>query len=380
MRPKRALNIFGNNGWGGGAYLACEVAKDLLSKGWQVDFLSTDAQANAKFREIDGVRVLEHIDLPRDIRPIAQLRSFFKLRKFLKKAKYDVVQTFNSAPSVVGRFAAKSVGVKTILHHQAGWNSPYAGVVMAPVYKRIESASSKAATYALCCGNAEHDTGIELGIPSTKLKVIRNGIDLAPFTNTELLEKGKELRHDLGYSPQDRLFVSTCRLSSIKDIPTMLKAFRLVVNERADSHLLIAGSGPEEANIRSLTSELGLQDRVKLLGAMPSVLPLLFAGDVFITTTIREGLSISIIEALAAGLPVVASDIPANRELIAPEATGLLCAVGDSDSFAEAMISLAANPQLGRAIGVRAKRFAHQEFDITRFVNETVAVYENRAA
>jgi glycosyltransferase involved in cell wall biosynthesis len=140
---------------------------------------------------------------------------------------------------------------------------------------------------------------------------------------------------------------------------------------------LLVGAGPEELELRSRAAQLGLGERVRFLGERRDVPELLAASDVFVLpSSIREGLSISLLEAMAAERPVVVTDIGGNREVVQNEQTGLVVPPADGEALAQALVRLLTDRRLARILAGAARSRLDAEFGVRRMVEETEALYE----
>ncbi len=196
------------------------------------------------------------------------------------------------------------------------------------------------------------------GIPGHRVGVIYNGIDLAPYATPAA--DCASLRRQLGLANEDFVVIQVARLVPIKDHATALRCFRQVAAQVPRARFLVVGEGPEDAAVRASAEECGLQHRVLMLGLRSDVPRLLAAADVFLLSSINEGIPLTVIEAMAAGLPVVATDVGGVAEVVRDGETGLLAPAGDDAALAGHVLRLAADPatrdHMGRA--GRARAFA----------------------
>ena len=172
-------------------------------------------------------------------------------------------------------------------------------------------------------------------VPSTKAEVVHNGIDLAPF---EGLPDVVTARRDLGL-PADAFIVGTVgRLAAVKRQDVLLRGFARLVANRPSSHLLIVGEGANRAGLESLAAALGISSKVTFAGYASRPERFLAAMDVFALTSDSEGMPLSILEAWAAGKPVVASRVGGVPELIEDGRNGLLVPAGDDVALADRLV------------------------------------------
>jgi glycosyltransferase involved in cell wall biosynthesis len=166
--------------------------------------------------------------------------------------------------------------------------------------------------------------------------------------------------------------VHVARLNRIKDQGTLLRAARLVADTLSGFTLDIVGDGPMHDEVHALAAELGLGDVVRFHGFRDDIGAVLATADLFVLSSLSEGISITLLEAMAAALPVVATDVGGNREVVLPEETGLLVPAGDAAALAEAMVAILTDPPRARRLGAGGLARVSRDFSIAR----TVAAYE----
>ena len=197
-------------------------------------------------------------------------------------------------------------------------------------------------------------------IPAERVGVIHNGIDPSLYSSAHGWRTAT--RRNLGVSDDDVVMLQVARLDRMKDHATAIRTLRRVLLRRSDVKLVIAGDGPEFSTIREMVRQDGLESHVRLLGPRSDVARLLAAADLFLLTSIAEGVPLAIIEAMAAGLPVVATDVGGVAEVVADGETGLIASPGDDARLAQRLLQLAADPALRRTLGQRGRRRAETFF------------------
>jgi glycosyltransferase involved in cell wall biosynthesis len=194
------------------------------------------------------------------------------------------------------------------------------------------------------------------GFPAARVGVIFNGIDMYQFT----VRRDREaVRRELGLGPENLVILQVARLDPLKDHATAIRVINHLAHRNPDSRLILVGQGPEETAIREKVEAWGLTDRVRFLGLRTDVARLLSAADLFLLTSVSEGIPLVLIEAMAAGLPVVSTDVGGVGEVVEDGRTGLLAPSGDDGALAEKVLLLARDPaeceRMGRAGRVRAE-------------------------
>jgi L-malate glycosyltransferase len=212
------------------------------------------------------------------------------------------------------------------------------------------------------------------GIPASRVGVIYNGIDLAAFANG--VADRLPVRREIGAGPGDFVILQVARLDPLKDHATAVDAFAEVARRRPDARLVLVGEGPELPRIEEAIARHGLASRVRLLGLRTDVARLLRAADLFLLTSVSEGVPLTVIEAMAAGLPVVATRVGGVSEVVEDGATGLLAPPGDAAALAEKVLTLADNCGLRVQMGARGRTRAAARFSETKMLAAYEHLYE----
>lgn len=214
------------------------------------------------------------------------------------------------------------------------------------------------------------------GIPGRRIRVIYNGIPVERFRRDE--EARCRLRAAWGLSPGDFVVLQVARLDRLKDHPTAIRAAHRLRNESL--RWLFVGDGPERAAIESEITRLGLQGRVRLLGERRDIPELLSAADAFVLTSISEGIPVTVLEAMAAGLPVAATRVGGLPELVREGETGLLVAPSDPEGVAQALRVIMADRDRAAAWGRAGRKLVEDRFSESRMHAEYRRLLEEMIA
>lgn len=216
------------------------------------------------------------------------------------------------------------------------------------------------------------------GIPAKRVRVIYNGIDLAAFRDA--VHPRHELRREMGVDPDDVVILQVARFDPIKDHATALRALVRVVRRHPSVRLVLAGEGPERPAIEELVRRNELETFVRFLGLRTDVARLLAAADLCLLTSVSEGIPLTLIEAMAAGLPVVATRVGGVEEVVQNGSTGFLALPSDDNLLAELICRLIQDPALRRQLGERGHERAEALFseiemhlDYTRLYREILS-------
>jgi glycosyltransferase involved in cell wall biosynthesis len=198
-------------------------------------------------------------------------------------------------------------------------------------------------------------------LPADRIDVIYNGRDLRVYSPVRSLRD--EVRDELGLSHDAIVIIQVARLNRLKDYPTALRVMGRLKSESPKTVLVIVGEGEERQHVQSLVKELDLTASVRLLGERNDVSRLLQAADLFLLTSVSEGIPLTLIEAMAAALPCVATRVGGVPEIVSDGETGFLANPGDEHELARHILRLGADPQLRECAGRAAMARVLSRFD-----------------
>ncbi|MHA1268002.1 MAG: glycosyltransferase family 4 protein, partial [Candidatus Helarchaeota archaeon] len=314
---------------------------------------------------------------PREISLKDDLIAFFKLFFLLHKERYDVVHTYTATPGFLGRLSAFFTRIPAIFHHQAGWTvTEYSTLKEKLIYYPLETLAVFLSTKSICVSHAVRKQANRFKLmPSKKLVTICNGIDPTPF----LRPPTNDIRAELNVPKDCILIGNTGRLARQKDNISLVRAMPILMKllPNKNIQLLLIGDGPERPKIIELIQKANLQNVVKLLGFRKDIPNILANIDVFVSPSLWEGLSISIMEAMAAAKPIVATNILPNKELIKHEETGLVVDPDSPEQIAEAIFRFIQSPELAQKCGQSARKLLLKDYTIDRMFQETWNLYED---
>ncbi|MGH7201893.1 MAG: glycosyltransferase [Planctomycetaceae bacterium] len=213
------------------------------------------------------------------------------------------------------------------------------------------------------------------GIAAERVEVIYNGIGLDEFQRADAGSRGV-VRREIGMADEDFMIIQVARLDHLKDHQTAIRALERVVAVSGTARLVLVGDGPERGRITAEIEQRGLQGAVRLLGLRQDVPRLLAAADLCLLTSISEGIPLTLIEAMAAELPVVATDVGGVREVVEASETALLAASGDDAEIAAAVLRLQADETRRRRMGARGRRRAWNLFSESQMHAAYAALYD----
>lgn len=349
----KALHIVGDSRYGGVVRIILGLARVAKSDGWQIDVLATDPAVQAALqRQAVGVVNLDVIR--REIRPFRDLAGLFRLRNFLRRAGYDIVHTHTSKGGFVGRLAARMAGVPIIVHTMHGFaiheqSAPWAR----SAYAALERVASRWCDRIVSVSRFHRDWALDLRIcRPEQIHAIPNGITPDPVNRS--LNAG-EFRRTLGLNERDFFILSPTRLAWDKGLQYLIEAAALLPGANSGYRAVIAGDGPARAGLEEMARARGVMDRVIFLGFREDVADLLAAADLVVLPSLREGMSMSLLEAMAAGKPIIATSIGSNREVASQVEMALLVPPADPAALAEAIELAAKDPKRMAALAASAR-------------------------
>lgn len=211
------------------------------------------------------------------------------------------------------------------------------------------------------------------------VSVVHAGVPLQLFAHDDRRRRSR-VREGLGVPPDAPLLVTVARLDRGKGLHHLVPVVRTLRDGGVDAYAVVAGEGPYRDDLESAITSAGLADRLLLPGRRDDVPELLAAADVFVFPSHSEGFGVAVLEAVAAGLPVVAFDLPVLHETVVSGTTGVLVPVGDADALADAVAELVADPARARAMGEAGRRRAADRFDLRACADRLGAVYRQSAS
>ncbi len=322
-----------------------------------------------------GVEIKGLAELVREISPLKDIFAFIKLFFLIRRGRYQIVHTHSSKGGILGRWAAWLAGAPIIIHTPHGHVFyGYFGPLLSRVFLWLEWASARMTRKIISLTDLERDEHVRFGVGRREQFVtIASGVELGRFTSVGQ-EEALRAKEELALPSHAPLIGSVGRLEPIKGYRYFLEAAALVLRSYPEAYFLLAGDGRERSELSDRAQALGIGERFCLLGWRDDVPSLLKAMDLFVIPSLNEGMGRSAVEAMAAGLPVVASRVGSLPEVVAHGDTGLLVPPADPEALASAILSLLKDPRGRRAMGERA-RAAVDPYSVEIMVERIEALY-----
>jgi sugar transferase (PEP-CTERM/EpsH1 system associated) len=304
--------------------------------------------------------------------------AYLRLARVFARLKPAIVHTRNLG-TIDCQWVAAAMGVRGRIHGEHGWDVVDLHGTNAR-YRRLRRMVSPFVKYFVPMSrDLARWLETDVGIPPRKIRQLYNGVDTDRFQPRASGTRAAALAE---FAPPGTFLVgSVLRLEPVKDPCAIVTAFAQAVREsggRGESlRLALIGGGPLEGRVHALVRDLGLERQCWLAGARHDVAELTASFDLFVLASLNEGISNTILEAMASGVPVVATDVGGNRELLLPGETGALVPAGEQAALAAAMRAYAAEPARARAHGEQARRHAVASFGIEAMVGRYQSLYED---
>ena len=318
------------------------------------------------------VERLEHADIETHFLDVTSRWQFLtavrRLRRLLATQMPDILQTFLFHANVVGAIAGRRAGVKSIV----------AGIRVAEPNHwrlRVERMALRRAAQIVCVSRSVADYSQSEGnLPAGKLLVIPNGIDLS-----EDLSTAKADLPALGITPARCVIACVGRLEEQKGVDWLLELAPHILTALPQHDLLLVGDGDQRGNLEALARERKIADRVHFAGWRADVAAILQSSDLLVLPSRWEGMPNVLLEAMAAGLPVVATQVSGVEELLGPNDSQQTASVGDGDAFSERVITIASDQNLSASLGEKNRQRVEEHFSLQNMVSAFESLYRKLA-
>ncbi len=332
-----------------------------------------------KAKELRGVKTFFIPELIRPINPIKDLIALLRLFRFCKREKIDIIHTHSSKAGILGRWAARLAKVPIITHTIHGWGFyPGQNPLKRGLFIFLERMTGRITDRLIAVSRANIKTGIENRIgEKEKYTLIRSGIKLLEFQNVEgnIAEKKKEL----GLEEDTKVVAMIACFKPQKAPLDFIRVAKRVIEKKPKTQFLLIGDGELKAAIERLIKELNLEKKVILTGWRRDIPQILKVIDVLALTSRWEGLPRVFPEAMASGLPIVATEVDGAPEAVEEGVNGFLVSVGDIEGMAERIITLLDNPERAEGMGRKGREKVFPEFDIDLMVKKIDNLYQELA-
>jgi glycosyltransferase involved in cell wall biosynthesis len=362
---------------GGPAIHTVLLAKQLNSERFETILITgTEGIGEGSMRawaEAQGVRPLIIPELGREINLVADLKVLFALYRLFRQERPDIVDTHTAKAGFVGRLAAWLAGTPVVVHtfHGHIFHS-YFSPLKTRLFILIEQILAHLSTRIITISPRQRQEILNFGIASPhKILIIPLGFDLEPFLSCES-QRG-QLRRELSLSVETKLVGIVARLTGIKNHQLFFEAASLIHQHCQNVHFVVVGDGELRAKLEQKVADLNLGQVVHFLGWRQD-LPIIYADlDLVMLTSLNEGTPTTLIEAQAAGCPVVATTVGGVPDIVIDGETGYLVPPNNAGALAQAALTiLEGNPQV---MGQAGRRLVQEKFTAQRLARDMEILY-----
>jgi sugar transferase (PEP-CTERM/EpsH1 system associated) len=314
--------------------------------------------------------------------PVHELRKssgrdlgvIWRLAALMRRERVDVVHSHNWQTFFYSVTAAALAGIPLRVHGHHGREAAAAPARQVRLSRRLARCVSRLVAVS---GDLGRQVIEEWGVPPERVSVIPNGVDLASFAHPGPVAAARE---KLGLAPEHRVIITVGGLRPVKDFPTLIRAFARAHAQRPDARLVIVGGergGGSQAELEALAGSLGVGSAVFFTGVRKDIAHLLALADVYVNSSVFEGMSNTILEAMAASRPVVATGVGGNPELVRDGVTGYLVPPGEPATLAARLLDVLSDSGLAKAFGTAGRALVESEHAMDRMVTAYEDCYED---
>jgi glycosyltransferase involved in cell wall biosynthesis len=381
--PIRVLRVIARLNVGGPALHVSYLTSGLTERGYETTLVAGsvgEGEGSMEYIAHDQSVSPTYIPrLQREIAPLGDIVSVQRLREIIRELRPHIIHTHTAKAGALGRTAAALSGnrrppvvVHTFHGHVLrGYFNPFA----TRVFLELERQLARTTDALIAVSPQVRDDLVELGVaPAGRISVIRLGLDLERRVSADSGARDA-LRGELGIAPDSFLIGWLGRMTEIKRADILLRSFARLRERGTDAALLLVGDGPLRADLERLADELAILEHCRFVGYREDVGPVYAAVDAVALTSANEGTPVSIIEAQAAGLPVVSTDVGGVRDVVSADHTGFLVPLGDVDGVADRLAVLASDAALRDRFGAAGRERVVDRYSVPRLVDDVDSLY-----
>lgn len=318
--------------------------------------------------------------LPSLVQPVSPARDLIALRalsRLIGEFRPHIVHTHTAKAGFAGRAAAQLRRHRPVIVHTFHGHvlEGYFGRSKTLTFRSLERLLARRTDALIGVSEQTVSDLVRLRVaPASRFRAIPLGLDLQPYLEADAAS-GEQLRLELGIGREEVMLTFVGRIVPIKRVDLLLSAFARASRVTPGLRLLLVGDGETRTRLELLAGELGVGDRVSFLGYRRDLARIAAAADIAAISSENEGTPVSLIEAAAAGVPGVATDVGGVRSIV-DETTGRLVARGDVQGLSQAIATLASDRELRRRLGARARERARGSFAIERLIEDIDGLYQ----
>jgi glycosyltransferase involved in cell wall biosynthesis len=383
--PIKVLRVIARLNVGGPALHVAYLTAGLADRGYETTLvagtLARGEESMASVSEARGVRIETLPALHREIGLVRDAQAIRRLARLIKQERPTILHTHTAKAGAVGRIAALLAGsarppiiVHTFHGHVLrGYFNPLTTFG----FRTLERLLAHVTTALVAVSPEVRDDLVKLHVaPASKFTIVRLGIELDERTNVDE-DVRVETRRQLGVAPDAFVVGWVGRMTAVKRTDDVVRALRGLVDRGVDAYLCLVGDGPDRDHLEQYAHELGVVKRCLFVGYQQDVARFYSAIDVLLLPSVNEGTPVSVIEALAAQRPAVATRVGGTPDVIRDGVDGFLVEVGDADALSERLAELAADPERRAKMGADGRERVLGRYAVQRLVDDIDRLYRS---
>jgi glycosyltransferase involved in cell wall biosynthesis len=322
-----------------------------------------------------GAQVRIEPSLVREFSPLRDGLALQRLTRLMRDGRYDIVHTHSSKAGILGRLAAGRARIPGVVHTVHGW--PFRPNQPAPLrafYVALERLAAARTDRFVAVTSRDIDKGVKAGVAGPdRFEVVRSAIDMGRFAGAA--DTRSRTRDSWGFGPEVEVVGTVTRLSPQKAPLDFVAAAAEIASKRPDVGFVVVGDGPLRSEVERAVRMHGLEWRFRLLGIQRDVPELLSGMDLFLHSSLWEGLPRAIVQAMAAGVPVVTTAVDGSSEIVVDGETGRLVPPGDLSAMARAALASLDDPGGRARCAATARAAVGREFDLPTMLARLAQLY-----
>jgi glycosyltransferase involved in cell wall biosynthesis len=381
----KVLRVIARLNIGGPALHVAYLTAGLADRGYDTTLVAGTVgrgeESMAGVADRRGVRVETLEELHREIAPIRDLRAILRLARVIRRERPTILHTHTAKAGAVGRIAALLAGdarppivVHTFHGHVLrGYFSPLATLA----FRTLERLLARMTTALVAVSPEVRDDLVRLGVaPASKFTVVRLGIELGERVGLDDQAR-RETRRLMGIGPDAFIVGWVGRMTAVKRTDDVVRALRELVDLGVDAYVCLVGDGPDREHLEVLAHDLGVVKRCLFVGYQDDVARFYNAIDVLLLPSVNEGTPVSVIEALAAERPAVATDVGGIPDVVRDGVDGYLVGVGQPAALAARLAELAGDPERRARMGAEGRARVMERYSVDRLVDDIDRLYRS---
>jgi len=378
MSKLRILHVIGGGEFGGAEQHILNLASTFPADDVEVAVVCFYDALFASELKKAGIQVITLDQFGR-----FDLRLLLALRRTFQTFQPNIIHTHGIKANFFSRLASRAMHIPLVTTVHSSLRYDYAGAIAYVIVSMMERGTRLWNRHYIAISGAIAEILRKQGVPGEQISVIYNGTDLSPYRQTQLRESDRSrLRAEWGIPQNAFLFGTVARFVPVKGLPILIDAFAHLLREQATDakgaqpYLVLVGDGSERTMLETKVREAGLEEHVRFAGFRQDIPACLHACDVFVHSSLYEGLGYTLIEAMASEVPVVASNVGGVKEFVFHEQTGLVVQPGDAAALAHEMNRLLQSEELRSQLAKIALDHVEHKFTIEQMTRDILALYQ----